>query len=106
MPSITFVEHAGERHTIVAEPGKSLMLNALEQGVPGIDGDCGGGAACGTCHCFVEGDWVGSFPEPDAMENVMLSMRPDQNDRSRLSCQIDIEPSHDGLVVHLPEHQM
>ena len=106
MPSITLVQHSGESHTIEAEVGKSLMLNAVEQAVPGIDADCGGAGACGTCHCFVEAQWQQTTGEADVLEESMLGMRPDREANSRLSCQIDVTPDMDGLVVHLPEYQM
>ena len=106
MPSVTLIEFNGESHTIDAEVGKSLMLNAIEQGIPGIDADCGGAGACGTCHCFVEEQWTEATGEADALEESMLGMRPDRTERSRLSCQIDVSPAMDGLVVRLPEDQM
>ena len=106
MPSITLIEFGGESHTIEAEPGKSLMLNAIDRGIPGIDADCGGAGACGTCHCFVDSDWESATGEADALEESMLSMRPDRTERSRLSCQIDVSAEMDGLIVRLPEDQM
>ncbi len=106
MPTVTLVEFSGERHTIEAETGKSLMANAIDHAVPGIDADCGGACACGTCHCFVEADWQSTTGEADPMEESMLGMRPDREANSRLSCQIDVTPDMDGMVVHLPEYQM
>lgn len=106
MPKITLIEHSGESHTIDAEVGKSLMMNAVENFVPGIDADCGGACACGTCHCFVEGEWKAKTGGVDVLEESMLGMRPDRNERSRLSCQIDVTPEMDGMVVRLPEFQM
>jgi len=106
MPVITLVEHSGERHTIEAQTGVTLMENALNHAVPGIDADCGGACACGTCHCFVNADWQGSVGEVNPMEESMLGMRPDRADNSRLSCQIDVSDDMDGMVVHLPEYQM
>ncbi len=106
MPTITLIEHDGASHSIEAEIGKSLMLNAVENFVPGIDADCGGACACGTCHCFVEPEWVLATGEADAMEKSMLGMRPDRAETSRLSCQIDVSEDMDGLVVRLPEYQM
>jgi 2Fe-2S ferredoxin len=106
MPTITLIEFNGQRHTIEAETGKSLMLNAVEQSVPGIDADCGGACACGTCHCYVEADWRGVAGDTDIMEESMLGMRPDRDTGSRLSCQIDVTPDMDGMVVRLPEFQM
>ena len=106
MPTITLIEFSGERHTIDAEPGKSLMANAIDNAVPGIDADCGGACACGTCHCFVEGEWQTATGAANPMEASMLGMRPDRAENSRLSCQIDVTPEMDGLVVRLPEYQM
>lgn len=106
MPTITLIEYNGASHTIEAETGKSLMQNALDNAVPGIDADCGGACACGTCHVFVEADWLAATGEADAMEEAMLGMRPDRTEVSRLSCQIEVADQHDGMVVRLPEFQM
>jgi 2Fe-2S ferredoxin len=106
MPRITLIEHNGTSHTIDAEVGKSLMLNAIDNGVPGIDADCGGACACGTCHCFIEDSWRAVTGDAAMLEESMLGMRPDRADNSRLSCQIDVSDDMDGLVVRLPEFQM
>lgn len=106
MPKITLIEFNGQDHMIEAETGKSLMQNALDNAVPGIDADCGGACACGTCHCFVEDSWGPMTGEADAMEEAMLGMRPDRADNSRLSCQIQVTDEMDGMVVRLPEFQM
>ena len=39
MPTITYIEHNGTEHQIEAEVGATLMQTALDNGVPGIDGD-------------------------------------------------------------------
>ncbi len=106
MPKITLIEFNGQDHTIEAETGKSLMLNAIDNMVPGIDADCGGACACGTCHCFVEEPWRELTGDIDPMEEAMLGMRPDRADNSRLSCQIQVSDDMDGMVVRLPEFQM
>jgi 2Fe-2S ferredoxin len=106
MPTITLIEYNGASHTIEAETGKSLMQNAIDNGVPGIDADCGGACACGTCHVFVEASWLAATGEADAMEEAMLGMRPDRSEVSRLSCQIEVSDQLDGMVVRLPEFQM
>ena len=106
MPSITFIEFNGDRHTVAAETGKSLMLNAIDNAVPGIDADCGGACACGTCHCFIDEQWQSAASPGDAMEEAMLGMRPDRTENSRLSCQIEVTQALDGIEVHLPEYQM
>lgn len=106
MPQITLIEHDGTNHTIEAASGQSLMASAIDNAVPGIDADCGGACACGTCHVFVDPAWVEAAGESNPLEGSMLSMRPDQEDVSRLSCQIEVTDAMDGMVVRLPEYQM
>ena len=106
MPAITLIEFTGEAHTIEAENGKSLMQNAIDHGVPGIDADCGGACACGTCHVFVDETWLATSGEANSLEDAMLGIRPDREDNSRLSCQIEVSDALDGMVVRLPEFQM
>jgi len=103
---ITFIEFNGQDHIIEAETGKSLMQNALDNMVPGIDADCGGACACGTCHCFIEKTWSQTTGEADPIEEAMLGMRPDRMETSRLSCQIDVTEAMNGMIVRLPEYQM
>jgi len=106
MPKVTLVEFNGTDHTIEAEAGKSLMLNAIDNGVPGIDADCGGACACGTCHVFLDQQWLDKAGESNPLEESMLSMRPDREEVSRLSCQIEITDAMDGMVVRMPQYQM
>ncbi len=106
MPRITLIEFGGAQHTIDAAAGMSLMQNAVDNGVAGIDADCGGACACGTCHCFIDPQWREVSGVADAMEEAMLGMRPDRADDSRLSCQIEVSDAMDGMVVRLPEFQM
>jgi 2Fe-2S ferredoxin len=106
MPTITVVQFDGQSQAIEVENGKSLMQNVLDNMVPGIDADCGGACACGTCHCFIGEDWRAATGDADAMEESMLGMRPDRTQMSRLACQIEVTDEMDGMVVHLPEYQM
>lgn len=105
MTIITFVEHNGTRHPVRAQHGESVMMAAINNDVPGIDADCGGACACGTCHVFVEPDWLPVTGRPDDAEEPMLDLNPDRQPNSRLSCQIPVSAALDGLVVQLPEFQ-
>lgn len=105
MPKVTFVEFDGTRHEVEARPGDTLMTTAFRNMVPGIDADCGGGCSCGTCHVFVDASWQQQVGPPQPMEEPMLDLNPARDERSRLSCQIEVDDSLDGLVVYLPEHQ-
>lgn len=103
---VTLIAHDGERHEVDAEAGTSLMDIAVNSMVPGIDGDCGGECACGTCHVKVAAEWFERTGTPSADEVEMLSMTPERGDTSRLACQISMSEELDGLVVELPEFQM
>lgn len=106
MGHITFIEHDGTEHAVGIEEGKSLMQIAIDNMVPGIDADCGGGCACGTCHVIVAGDWVAATGSATDEEVHMLGMTPERAETSRLSCQIETTEAMDGMVVRLPEFQM
>ena len=106
MVAITYIDFSGTEHSVEAESGQSVMQAAVDNGVPGIDADCGGGCACATCHVMVSNGWRGKLEEPNAVEDSMLGMVPERHEGSRLSCQITVEDTLDGLVVQLPEFQM
>ena len=84
MPKITYNTHDNQTHTINVQNGLTVMEGAIQNDIPGIDADCGGGAVCGTCHCFVEKS-AGSLPTVDPQEESMLGLRPDRESNSRLS---------------------
>ena len=48
MPRIIYAEQNGTRHEVELPDGVSAMQGAVDHGIPGIDGDCGGECACGT----------------------------------------------------------
>jgi len=82
MAKITFVTRDNE--TIVLEgTSGSVMELAVDNDVPGIDGDCGGVCSCATCHVHVA--------------------KEDFNEYSRLCCQIEINEALDGVVLQVAE---
>ncbi|MFS2098814.1 2Fe-2S iron-sulfur cluster-binding protein [Variovorax sp. Varisp85] len=106
MTRITFVEHGGALHTITAQLGQSVMQAAVEHSVPGIDADCGGACVCATCHVHVDAPWRERLASPGDVESSMLEFAVGvEPQTSRLSCQILVTESLDGLVVRLPRTQ-
>jgi 2Fe-2S ferredoxin len=106
MPHVIYVEHGGARRTIDVPVGENVMRGALYNGVEGIVGECGGGLACATCHCYVETAWLDKLPPAAEAEQQMLeSAASEVRPNSRLSCQIAMTDALDGLVVDLPERQ-
>ena len=105
MPKVTYIEHNGTAHTVDVEKGLSIMEGAIQNGVPGIDADCGGACACATCHVYVEEKWLDKFPSVGDSEKDMLDFAFETKSNSRLSCQLLLDESHDGVVVNLPTKQ-
>ena len=105
MVKVTFIEFDKTEHTIDAENEMSLMEVAIQNGVPGIDADCGGACACATCHVYIDSNWIDKTGTAEQMEQDMLDFAFDVTDQSRLSCQIKVSDDLDGLVVILPEKQ-
>lgn len=104
MVTITFIQPDGDRTVATVKPGCSLMQTAVDHGVKGIIGECGGSMACATCHCYVDAGWLDrtgpmSAGEADMLELAMGEVRPE----SRLACQITLTAALDGLVIRLPE---
>lgn len=105
MPQITFIEHDGTVHEISVSNGTSVMEAAIDNGVPGIDADCGGQCACATCHVFIGADWADKIAAREEMEESMLELAEGVTEFSRLACQIPMDDALDGLKVQLPEAQ-
>ncbi len=106
MPDITLIEANGTVHSFEAPDGVSVMQAATGHGVPGIVAECGGSVRCATCHVVVADAWISQLPAPLANELEMLDCTAvPRSAGSRLSCQIQLSPALQGLVLHLPERQ-
>jgi 2Fe-2S ferredoxin len=105
MAKITFIGRDGTRYEVQAENGSTVMENAIRNGVPGIEAECGGACACATCHVYIGEDWRAVTGSPEPMEEDMLDFAYDVRPASRLSCQIRVTDTLDGLVVTVPERQ-
>lgn len=105
MPKITYIESDGTSHSVEVPVGHSVMEGATKHNVPGIDADCGGACACATCHVYVDPSWVDLIGEISRAEMEMIEFARNVKYNSRLSCQIIVTNSMDGIVVTMPESQ-
>jgi 2Fe-2S ferredoxin len=106
MPKVVYICADGSKHIVHVPVGTTAMQAAVNNMVPGIDGDCGGHAACGTCHVFVDPAWIARTGSANAgAEADILSVTDNAAQNSRLACQIEITAELDGLILSLPEAQ-
>ncbi len=106
MPKITYVTADGSESVVEVAEGLSAMEGAVQNLVRGIDGDCGGVAACGTCHVYVDPAWFEKIgPAQADIEKHMLELSDNVQPNSRLACQIKVRADLDGLILHMPQGQ-
>ncbi|CAM3501973.1 MULTISPECIES: 2Fe-2S iron-sulfur cluster-binding protein [Zobellia] len=98
MAKITFITNDEETITLEGTSG-SVMALAVDNGVPGIDGDCGGVCSCATCHVHVAPEDMEKTGSASEIETDMLELDDNADEYSRLCCQIDITDAIDGVVL-------
>ncbi|MEM1436817.1 MAG: 2Fe-2S iron-sulfur cluster-binding protein [Pseudomonadota bacterium] len=100
--TVHFETRTGKRMSVTAEPGARLLDAALDELVPGIIGQCGGGITCATCHVKIEPEWRARLRPQSADEQELLGYVHNADDSSRLACQIRLTEALDGLEARVP----
>ncbi|MCP3674007.1 MAG: 2Fe-2S iron-sulfur cluster binding domain-containing protein [Gammaproteobacteria bacterium] len=106
MPLIQYIS-ANKKITEIEVPvGLTVMHGAVVNMVDGILAECGGALTCATCHCYIDDNWTEKTGLATAHEKQKLKFVNQPKANSRLSCQITVDESLDGLKVYLPESQV
>jgi len=93
-------DREGAHHVLDAPTDMSMnLMEVLKAHELPVEGTCGGMALCASCHCYVISDH--ELMEPSADEEDMLDQAFFVEDNSRLSCQIRIKESINGLSIKL-----
>jgi len=107
MPRVIYTHSTGDRKEVDVPLGQNLMLGAASHGIDGIVGDCGGAMSCATCHVIVDDRFAGLLPAPDDTENQLLDFTAAPREaNSRLSCQIVMSATLDGITVRIADPQV
>jgi 2Fe-2S ferredoxin len=102
MAILKVVDRIGAVHTIDAPDDMPLMFVLRDHAGLPVEGMCGGCASCGTCHVFIDEEWIERLPPPQPDEQGMAEQLYHYDERtSRLSCQIQSGPAIDGLELRL-----
>ncbi len=97
---LVVTDRAGQTRDVPFETGAKLM-HVLRAADLGIRAECDGNCACATCHVYIAPDWFDRVGEPDEEEADMLDEACEPEDNSRLSCQIALTDTHDGMPVQI-----
>lgn len=92
----------GVEHELEAVEGWRVMEIIRDYGLP-IKAECGGCCSCATCHVYVDPEWLSKIPVMRDDEEEMLDEAFNLEDNSRLSCQIILDETMDGLRVTLAQ---
>ena len=89
----------GIEHELEGIEGWRIMEIIRDYGLP-IKAECGGACLCGTCHVYVDPEWVDKlYPQTEDEEARWMEEEVGVQDSSRLSCQILMSEELDGLRV-------
>lgn len=102
---IHVTDRAGKTHDIEGLSGWRLMEVIRDYGMRdpalGLKAECGGACACATCHVYIDPAWLPHLPPLTAEEDARLDDAFLVEENSRLSCQIILDDTLDGLKVTL-----
>lgn len=99
--NVTFIDADGNKRTVAAPEGLSIMEVAHRNDVD-VEGACEGALACSTCHVVVAPEWFAKLAPATEEEEDMLDLAFGLTQTSRLSCQIRMSQKLDGITVTLP----
>lgn len=106
MTILVFIDVDGNETRVDATDGDTIMETAVDHDVEGIEAECGGEMMCATCHSYIDQEFLDRLPPRTEEENEMLECTAaERNERSRLTCQIIVDPEIDGVRIFLPESQ-
>ena len=82
--------------------GDTLLRAAQAAGLR-LEGTCEGQMACSTCHVVVDPEWFDRLEAASEEEEDMLDLAAGVRRTSRLSCQIVLDSTMEGLTASIPE---
>ncbi|CAC5409924.1 FDX1 [Mytilus coruscus] len=97
-----FVDRDGDRITVNADVGSSLLDVAIDNDIE-LEGACEGTLACSTCHLIFKPDQYDQIQEKPTDEELdMLDLAFGLSDTSRLGCQVIVTKEMDGWEIEVP----
>ncbi len=102
--NITVIDRIGNQHKISGPTDMNLnLMELLKIHEFPIEGTCGGMTMCASCHVYIQSE--NELPELSYDEKAMLEESWDCDENSRLSCQLKISDSLNGLVIKIAPEQ-
>jgi len=96
---IIFKQKNNVKKTLIVENGMSLMRCAVENKITDIKAICGGNCNCATCHVVIEPNFRSVVTSITSSEQQLLNKLRNNQDGSRLACQIIVSKKLNGMRV-------
>lgn len=96
---ITFIDKDGLSRQVKASMGDTLMQLATFNDIAGIDGDCGGCCACGTCRVYLEEKLNCEVSTASDDEQGVIEFSSENPEGQRLGCQIVVTPAFHNTTI-------
>ena len=102
--NISDIDRSGNEHQLSGPTDMNLnLMELLKMSEFPIEGTCGGMAMCASCHVYVLSHH--NLTAKSNEEMAILDESWDTKDNSRLSCQLKLSASLDGILVELAPEQ-
>lgn len=104
MVSVSFIDRDGDKMTVNAKIGDSLLDVAKDNDLD-LEGACEGTLSCSTCHLIFDPEEMKTLnlDEPSDEELDMLDLAYGLEDTSRLGCQIIVTKNFEGITLRVPK---
>lgn len=99
MAKLNIIDRSGNKTSVEAKEGLSVMEIIRDSGYDELMALCGGCCSCATCHVFVDQESQSLMPEMSDDEDDLLDSSDHRQSGSRLSCQLQFSASMDGMLV-------
>ena len=96
---INVTDRKNKKHILEGKKGQTLMQLIDQHELANPYGICGGEPMCGTCHVYVEKEWLDKLNSKTSEEKLAIDNASELKENSRLGCQIDLMEELNGLTV-------
>lgn len=100
---LRYIDVDGRAHELRASVGETLMQVATANRVRGVEGDCGGICACGTCLIGIDEKIANHLDPPGKDERGLLAFLGRNEHSYRLGCQIRLSAEMNDFTATVPK---
>ncbi|MFV8819223.1 2Fe-2S iron-sulfur cluster-binding protein [Haliea sp. E17] len=103
MPTVKLTRADGQVRELYVDPTGTLMEAIRDANCDELLALCGGCLSCATCHVHVDPADFDRLAPMSEDENALLEGVDNRVASSRLSCQVWLDDSHEGIAIQLVE---